>query len=48
MKTHLLHIIAYKKMNMHYMQNPVFSYNPIALCKYINNGIEYGYQIIMY
>jgi hypothetical protein len=25
MKTHLLHIIAYKNMNMHYMQNPVFN-----------------------
>jgi len=27
MKTHLLHVVAYKNMNMHYMLNPVFNYN---------------------
>jgi len=31
MKTHLLHVIAYKDMNMHYMQNPVFKYN-LEIC----------------
>jgi hypothetical protein len=26
---HLLHVIGFKNMNMHYMQNPVFSHNSI-------------------
>ena len=27
MKIHLLHVIAYKNMNMHNMLNPVFNYD---------------------
>lgn len=30
MNINLLHVIACKTMNMHYMQNPVFNYNSLA------------------